>query len=57
MGNLVTGVSTDPAAGTIVLEAGNNSVTAKPVVADGDLNLQVARRQRPAAEGRGADQH
>jgi DUF2993 family protein len=41
VGNLVTGVSTDPAAGTIVLEAGENSVTAKPVVADGNLDLQV----------------
>jgi hypothetical protein len=41
VGNLITGVSTDPAAGTIILEAGDNSVTAKPVVADGDLNLQV----------------
>jgi hypothetical protein len=41
VGNLVTGVSTDPAAGTIVLEAGSGSVTAKPVVSDGDLGLQV----------------
>jgi hypothetical protein len=41
VGSLITGVSTDPAAGTIVLEAGDNSVTAKPVVADGDLDLQV----------------
>ena len=41
VGNLVTGVTTDPAAGTIVLEAGSNSVTAKPVVTDGDLNLEV----------------
>jgi hypothetical protein len=41
VGSLVTGVSTDAAAGTIVLEAGSNSVTAKPVVTDGDLNLQV----------------
>lgn len=41
VGNLITGVSTDPAAGTIVLEAGSNSVTAKPVVANGDLDLQV----------------
>lgn len=41
VGNLVTGVRTDPAAGTIILDAGENSVTAKPVVADGDLNLQV----------------
>jgi LmeA-like phospholipid-binding len=41
LGNLVTGVSTDSAAGTVILEAGSNSVTAKPVVADGDLNLKV----------------
>jgi hypothetical protein len=41
VGSLVTGVSTDAAAGTIILEAGSNSVTAKPVVTDGDLNLQV----------------
>jgi hypothetical protein len=41
VGNLITGVRTDPAAGTIVLEAGENGVTAKPVVTDGDLDLQV----------------
>jgi LmeA-like phospholipid-binding len=41
VGSLVTGVSTDPAAGTIIMEAGSNSITAKPVVTDGDLNLQV----------------
>lgn len=41
VGNLITGARTDPAAGTIILEAGDNSVTAKPVVVDGDLNLQV----------------
>ena len=41
MGNLITGVSTDSAAGTIIVDAGDNSVTAKPVVTDGDLNLQV----------------
>ncbi|WP_156425260.1 DUF2993 domain-containing protein [Mycobacterium sp. GA-1285] len=41
VGNLVTGVRTDPAAGTVILEAGDNSVSAKPVVSDGDLNLQV----------------
>ena len=41
VGSLVTGVSTDPAAGTIVMEAGSNSVTAKPVVNDGNLELQV----------------
>ena len=41
VGNLITGVSTDSAAGTIVVDAGDNNVTAKPVVTDGDLNLQV----------------
>lgn len=41
VGSLITGVRTDPAAGTIILEAGDNSVTAKPVVTDGDLNLEV----------------
>jgi hypothetical protein len=41
VGNLVTGVSTDSAAGTVILEAGSNTVTAKPVVTDGDLNLEV----------------
>lgn len=41
VGNLVTGVRTDPAAGTVILDAGDNHVTAKPVVIDGDLNLQV----------------
>jgi hypothetical protein len=41
VGNLVTGVTTDPVAGTIILAAGDNSVTAKPVVEQGDLNLQV----------------
>lgn len=41
VGSLVTGVSTNPGAGTIILQAGSNSVTAKPVVTDGDLNLEV----------------
>jgi hypothetical protein len=42
VGSLVTGVSTDAAAGTITLEAaGDNRVTAQPVVTDGDLALQV----------------
>lgn len=41
VGNLVTGVTTDAAAGTIILEAGGNTVTAKPVVTEGDLNLEV----------------
>ena len=41
VGSLLTGVSTDPAAGTVILEAPGSSVTAKPVVTDGDLNLEV----------------
>jgi hypothetical protein len=41
VGNLITGVRTDASAGTIVVDAGDNTVTAKPVVTDGDLNLQV----------------
>jgi len=41
VGNLITGVRTDAAAGTIIVDAGDNSVTAKPVVTDGDLNLEV----------------
>jgi DUF2993 family protein len=41
VGNLVTGVSTDPSAGNVILNAGDSSVTAKPVVTDGDLNLEV----------------
>jgi LmeA-like phospholipid-binding len=47
VGNLVTGVSTQPGVGAIVLEAGSNSVTAKPVVTDGDLNLQVLEVNGP----------
>jgi hypothetical protein len=41
VGSLLTGVSTDAAAGTVILEAPGSSVTAKPVVTDGDLNLEV----------------
>jgi hypothetical protein len=41
VGSLITGVRTDAAAGTVILEAGDNSVTAKPVVTAGDLNLEV----------------
>jgi hypothetical protein len=41
VGSLLTGVSTDAAAGTVILEAPGGSVTAKPVVTDGDLNLEV----------------
>jgi hypothetical protein len=47
VGNLVTGVTTQPGVGAIVLEAGDNSVTAKPVVTDGDLNLQVLEVNGP----------
>jgi hypothetical protein len=41
VGNLITAVRTDAGAGTIIVDAGDNSVTAKPVVTEGDLNLQV----------------
>ena len=41
VGSLVTDVRTDPAAGTLVMDAGSTSVTARPVVTDGDLNLEV----------------
>ncbi|MBU9764195.1 DUF2993 domain-containing protein [Mycobacterium sp. TNTM28] len=42
VGALVSDVSTDPAAGTISLQAvGDTRVTAKPVVDNGDLELQV----------------
>jgi hypothetical protein len=42
VGSLVTGVTTDAAAGTLTLEAaGDNRVTAQPVVTDGDLRLNV----------------
>jgi hypothetical protein len=41
VGSLVTGVTTDPAAGTLNLEAGDITVTAKPVVNGGDLALEV----------------
>jgi hypothetical protein len=41
VGSLITGVRTDAAAGTLIVDAGDNSVTAKPVVTNGDLNLEV----------------
>ena len=42
VGALITDVSTDPAAGTITMAAfGGTKVTAKPVVNDGNLDLQV----------------
>jgi LmeA-like phospholipid-binding len=47
VGKLVTGVSTKPGLSAIVLEAGDNSVTAKPVVIDGDLNLEVLEVNGP----------
>jgi LmeA-like phospholipid-binding len=50
VGSLVTGVTTDAAAGTIDLEAGSITVTAKPVVTDGDLGLQVLDVGGPLAK-------
>ena len=47
VGSLITGVRTDPAAGSIVLEAGSINVTAKPVVTNGDLGLQVLEVNGP----------
>lgn len=42
LGSLVTDVKTDPAAGTLILQAaGGTSVTAEPVVTNGDLGLHV----------------
>jgi hypothetical protein len=51
VGNLITGVHTDVGAGTIILEAvGDNSVTAEPVVTDGDLGLHVLDVTGPLAK-------
>ncbi|MBI3224316.1 MAG: DUF2993 domain-containing protein [Mycolicibacterium cosmeticum] len=51
VGNLVTDVHTDTAAGTLVLEAsGGTTVTAQPVVADGNLNLNVTDVTGPFAK-------
>jgi hypothetical protein len=50
VGNLVTGVTTDAAAGTLKLEAGSINVTAKPVVTKGDLALQVVDVTGPLAK-------
>jgi LmeA-like phospholipid-binding len=41
LGGFVTGVTTDPSAGTIAVQGQLGSVTAKPAVADGGLRLQV----------------
>ena len=40
-GGLITGVRTNPADGTIELQSGLGSITARPQVADGGLALQV----------------
>jgi hypothetical protein len=51
VGDLLTGVHTDTAAGTLVLEAvGGTTVTAKPVVTNGDLNLQVLDATGPLSK-------
>ncbi|MBV5244991.1 DUF2993 domain-containing protein [Mycolicibacterium sp. PAM1] len=41
VGALVTDVTTDPSAGTLEMAAGSASVIAKPVVVEGNLNLEV----------------
>ncbi len=52
VGALVSDVSTDPAAGTITLEAvGDTRVTAKPVVNDGNLDLQITDVSGPFEKG------
>ncbi len=43
LGGLVSGVSTDPAAGTLELEGALGSVTVAPGVADGGVTLQVLK--------------
>jgi hypothetical protein len=50
VGNLVTAVTTDAAAGTLNLEAGSITVTAKPVVTNGDLALQVVNVTGPLGQ-------
>jgi hypothetical protein len=41
IGSLVTGVTTNPSAGTIELQGALGSITAKPAVADNGISLQV----------------
>jgi hypothetical protein len=41
VGSFVTGVSTNPSAGTIELQGALGSITAKPAVADNGISLQV----------------
>jgi hypothetical protein len=50
VGSLVTGVTTDASAGTLEMDAGSITVTAKPVVTDGDLALQVVDVTGPLAK-------
>lgn len=50
VGDLVTGVTTDPSTGTLKLQAGAITVTAKPAVVDGDLVLQVVDVAGPLAK-------
>lgn len=50
VGDLVTGVTTDASAGTLKLQAGAITVTAKPAVVDGDLVLQVVDVAGPLAK-------
>ncbi|NKZ11224.1 DUF2993 domain-containing protein [Mycolicibacterium septicum DSM 44393] len=52
VGSLVTDVSTDPSAGTITIEAvGDTKVTAKPLVNDGHLNLEITDVSGPFEKG------
>lgn len=52
VGSLVTDVSTDPSAGTITIEAvGDTKVTAKPLVTDGHLNLEITDVSGPFEKG------
>lgn len=51
VGTLVTGVRTDAGAGTLILDAaGGTTVTARPVVADGKLTLDVTDVTGPFAK-------
>ncbi len=50
VGDLVTGVTTDASTGTLKLEAGSITVTAKPAVVNGDLALQVVDASGPLAK-------
>ncbi|RAV17979.1 DUF2993 domain-containing protein [Mycolicibacterium sp. GF69] len=43
IGSFVTGVTTDPSAGTIELEGALGGITAKPMVTDGGISLQVIK--------------